>query len=279
MAVRKALGATKLGADKRMTVPSCAFLAATAGKRYAAIQSGSECWGSDADEADITGGDMSAGNCDRPCSGNGLSGCGGSSAMDIYQLETPDGSCQVRIRPRAISAILNLGEVQLYNKRGVQVPPAALQFQQSTVWREFGISMVAQFCNDGDVSGKSTSICHCDQNDPNPTLAIGYDCAVGLSKIVVFNRRGAEDRITAFAVDVINAAGDITQTIPFTGIASSYTFPISGENVHSPWWIADVCKGGQNFVRRWCSLLSSAPAGQKGGGRACSFLIQVHAYA
>jgi hypothetical protein len=232
MGVKMALGATKLGADKRMTVPSCAVLAATAGKRYAAIQSGSECWGSDADQAGIAEAGISSGTCDRPCSGNDLSGCGGSSAMDIYQLETPDGSCQVRIRPMVTPAILNLGEVQLYNKRGVQVPPAALQFQQSTVWREFGTPMVAQFCNDGDVSGKNTNMCHCDDIDPNPTLAIGYDCAVGLSKIVVINRRGWENRITRFAVDVINAKGNITQTIPFTDSASSYTFPISGKNVY-----------------------------------------------
>lgn len=179
------------------------------------------------------------------------------SPTHSHSLAPATSKCQVTIRPSLASddvrgEYLNLAEIQLFDIVGLQIDRSLLKLRLSSTFDWGGlVSLTADRCNDGAVNTATLAapgvpnpglgqVCSSADGDPLARLWVTYPCALGLSKVVVYNRD--EDccraRITRFSLDVTADTGPgadkWNQTFDFDGTNSSYTFKVvSSAHAHT----------------------------------------------
>ena len=127
---------------------------------------------------------------------------------------------------------LVLGEVKLIDAAGLLLDRSKLAFKLSSAYwfKEAGN------CNDGNAQ----TWCWARDDDNVQTLRIAYPCdgsGTTLSSVVVTAAPGYESRLSAFALDFVNAAGTKDRaSYTFSGAVLTYVVPTTGArsaNMHA----------------------------------------------
>ena len=133
----------------------------------------------------------------------------------------------MKIRPTTAGQIdfLHIGEIYLYAADGSPITPLAATL--STTYSSSAETFPASNCIDNDTA--TTCGTFSGSGDPNPRLAVQYNCPGGktsAAKVVVHNRANCcQSRLNLFSLDFVDAAGqaDPLLTYKFAGSQQVYT--------------------------------------------------------